>query len=283
MSSNAPPLFICKKLMLARSFVEPYTRVMSEKIVVVSDLHGFDEPLEKVTNHYGDKPDRYLINGDLVGAGPNTARVLDIAQEVDADITLGNWELYLLAGMLHKDEETRQRIQKTARVFSDEKGILSAIARSYGIATKATANSEKIERLKEAMLEKGHLQMLAQAAMYFEGKDFIAIHAGLTDTGWLLQKQELFCSRKDLLENTGEEDEEDYDEPPQITSLPLARQQEAFQGSHKIVVTGHTHMPQGERITAGGARVRIGSRLELREPLNVWQSWNGGLREFSQD
>lgn len=250
-------------------------------MVVMSDLHGYDEPLRKAVDYYGDTPDGYLVNGDLIGAGPSTARVLGIAQDVDADINIGNWELYLLAGMLHKDEETRQRIQKTARVFSDEKGVLSAIARSYGIETKATAHSEKIERLKEAMLEKGHLQMLARAAMYFEERDFIVVHAGLTDAGWLLQKQELFYAREDLLENTGTEDEEEYDEPPQITSLSLARQQEAFRGSHKIVVTGHTHMPQGDRVTAGGARVRLGSRLELHEPLFAWQSWDNEIKSFS--
>lgn len=256
---------------------------MSKELVVIGDLHGHYEPLEEAVDYYGDAPDGYLINGDLIGAGPSTARVLDIAQEIDADINIGNWELYLLAGMLHEDEETRQRIQKTARVFSDEKGILSAIARSYGIAAKGMTHGEKIERLKEAMLEKGHVQMLARAAMYFEERDFIVVHAGLTDTGWLLQKQELFYARKDLLENTGKEDEEEYDEPPQITSLPLARQQEAYRGSHKIVVTGHTHMPQGDRVTAGGVRVRLGSRLELHEPLFAWQSWNGELRESSQD
>ncbi|OGL32590.1 hypothetical protein A3F64_00455 [Candidatus Saccharibacteria bacterium RIFCSPHIGHO2_12_FULL_42_8] len=256
---------------------------MSKELVVIGDLHGYYEPFEKAVDYYGDTPDGYLVNGDLIGAGPSTARVLDIAQDVDADINIGNWELYLLAGMLHEDEETRQRIQQTARVFSDEKGILSAIASSYGIATKATTHAEKIERLKEAMLEKSHLQMLARAAMYFEEKDFIVIHAGLTDAGWLLQKQELFYAREDLLENTGKEDEEEYNEPPQITSLSLARQQEAFQGSRKTVITGHTHMPQGDRVTANGARVRLGSRLELHESLFAWQSWNGELREFSQD
>lgn len=250
-----------------------------QKIVVASDLHGYYEPLQQAVDHYGDRPDRYVINGDLVGTGPSTARVLDIAQEVDADVNLGNWELYLLAGMLHNNKETRQRMQTTAWVFNEEKGILDAIVRSYGITTKAIAHSEKIERLREAMLQKGHLQMLARAAMYFEGRDFIAIHAGLTDAGWLMQKQELFYARKDLLENTGEEE---YDEPPQITSLRLARQQEAFRGSHKTVVTGHTHKPQGDRITADGARVRLGSQLELHKPLHTWQSWNGEVREFLQ-
>ncbi len=255
----------------------------SEKLVAISDLHGHDEPLEKTVGFYGDKPDRYLLNGDVIGAGPNTARTLDIAQSIDADITLGNWELYLLAGLLHKDPDTRQRIQTTARVFSERKGVLDAIIRSYGVKTRNVKHSEKVERLHEAMLEKGHLQMLAKAAMYFEGKDFIVVHAGLTDTGWLLQKQELFYSRRDLLEYVGKDDEEEYDEPPQITSLALAHQIEAFQATHKTVVTGHAHTPQGDRITAGGMRVRTGSQLNLREPLHVWQSWDNRIQEFSQD
>ncbi len=249
----------------------------NENLVVISDLHGYDEPLEKAVRHYGDKPDRYLLNGDVIGAGASTARTLDIAQNIDADITLGNWELYLLAGLLHKDPEMRRVIQTTARVFSERKGVLDAIAGSYGVATHNVKHSEKVAGLHEAMLEKGHLQMLARAAMYFEGSDFIVIHAGITDTGWLKQKQELFYSRKDLLENVGEQE---YDEPPQIVSLPLAHQEEAFKGSHKTIVTGHAHTPQGDRITADGARVRLGSQLELDEPLYVWQSWNREVKEF---
>ncbi len=250
----------------------------SENLVAISDLHGYDEPLEKAVGFYGDKPDRYLLNGDVIGAGPNTARILDIAKSIDADITLGNWELYLLAGLLHKDPETRQRIQTTARVFSERKGVLDAIVGSYGVETRNVKHSEKVKRLHEAMLEKSHLQMLAKAAMYFEGEDFIVVHAGLTDTDWSAQKLNLASARKDLVENTGEEE---FDEPPQITSLSLAHQAESFTSTYKTVVTGHAHTPQGDRVTAGGTRVRTGSQLELHEPLFVWQSWNNEIKSFN--
>lgn len=248
-----------------------------EKIVVASDLHGYYQPLEKVVKHYGDGPDRYLLNGDLIGAGPSTARVLDIAQDINADINLGNWELYLLAGMLQEDPEARQRIQGAAKIFGTRENLLGAIASSYGVDIRGKDRSYMIENLQDKMMERGHLQMLAQAAMYFEGKDFVAVHAGLTDTGLLLQKQEMFNARKDLLKNTGEEE---FDEPPQITSLPLAHQQEAFGATNKIVVTGHAHEPLGDRITADGARVRIGSWLKKNQPLHVWQSWDKEIKSF---
>ncbi len=249
-----------------------------EKIVVASDLHGYYEPLEKMVKHYGDTPDRYLLNGDLIGAGPSTARVLDTAQDIDADITLGNWELYFLAGVLHEDPEERLRIQRTAKLFDTRENLLGRMASSYGISTRGKNRSYIVEQMQDKMLERGHLQMLAQAAMYFEGKDFIAVHAGLTDAGWLLQKQELFYSRNDLVRVT---DDSEYNEPPQITDLGLAHQAEAFAATHKTVVTGHSHAPQGDRTTADGARVRIGSQLDLHEPLYTWQSWDKEVKEFS--
>lgn len=249
--------------------------VKTEAIPIISDLHGYYEPFKATVDYYGDKPDRYLVNGDLIGQGPATAQVLDLALEIDADVTLGNWELYWLAGMLHEDEETQQRIQRTVRVFSD-RFCLGAIAASYGIKGNRMPRGEKVERLKEAMLEKGHLQMLARAGMYFEGKDFVAVHAGLTDTGLLLQKQEMFYARQDLLKVS----DEDYLEPPQITDLALAHSDKATLATNKVLVTGHAHTPSGDRVTAGGKRVRIGSRLELHEPLHIWQSWNGEIHKI---
>lgn len=253
---------------------EPTT---NEKIVIASDFHGYYEPLESLVRHYGDVPDRYVLNGDLIGQGPSTARVLDIAQDIDADVTLGNWELYWLAGMLHQDEETRQRSQKTVRVFSTKNHILGAIAASYGISSRHKTREYMVEKLREEMHERGHLQLLARAAMYFEGRDFVAVHAGLTDTGLLLQKQEMFCARKDLLTVVDDE----YEEPPQITDLALAHQTEAFGATNKTVVTGHAHTPQGQRVTANGKRARIGSRLELHEPLHAWQSWDGEIQKIA--
>ncbi len=245
-----------------------------EKIVVMSDIHGYDNPLAQAIDFYGDQPDRYLVIGDMIGGdGPHSAQVLDRLQQVDADVTLGNWELYLLAGMLHQDEYTRHGIQYSMRPF--EQNYLGVIAGSYGVATKGIERSEAIKRLREKMQQRGHLQMLAQAALYFEGRDFVAIHAGLTDQAWLPQKQTLYGSRQKI--TSGE-----FDEPQQIIDLGLARQAEAFGATHKTVVTGHSHSPRGSRISANGARVRIGSQLDLGRPLYAWQSWNGELKEIPQ-
>ncbi len=248
-------------------------RLCNKKVVVASDLHGHYQPLEKMLRHYGDSPDRYILNGDLLGAGPSTAKVLDIASAIDADINIGNWELYLLAGLLHEDKEIQRQIQDAVRVFGEEKGVLDAITGSYGINTKIVGHSEKIKRLQEAMLVRGHLQMLARAAMFCETDDFIAIHAGLTGDSWS-EQQEYLAEARDI-----------FDEPRQIVDdaqFTLSRRPEAFEATDKVVVTGHSHIVPGPRITAGGKRVRLASRLELGEPLHVWQSWNGQVKGFEQ-
>lgn len=243
---------------------------MNEKYVAITDLHARSDLLDRVTSYYDDQGVQYVALGDSIGSGPDTAGVLDTLQEKKAKITWGNWELYTMAGLVYYDPKMREQIQDAAEPFDYDE--LQRFARSYDINPNAPSKS-LIESLTKAMQERGHLNLLARAAMYFETNDFIAIHAGLTNESWSKQKEDLVRAKGT------------FDEPRQIVddaSYTLSRQQEAFEATDKVVITGHSHIALGSRITAGGKRVRLGSRLALNEPLYVWQSWNSEIRSFDQ-
>jgi predicted phosphodiesterase len=243
---------------------------LEKPTVVMADLHGYSAVLEKAVKEYGDVD--YVLLGDSIGGGPDSAGVLDIADEVDAQLTWGNWEMYIMAGLVHHDLEKRQLVQDVTKPFDTSHGMLQSFARSYGVDTKLP-KSEIIENITAEMQAKGHLNMLARAAMYVETDEFIGIHAGLTPyKSWEKQKQ-------DLAKVKGT-----FDEARQLvdyTDHRLSKRQKAYKVTDKIVLTGHTHKIKGERITDCGKRVRLGSQLYAGEPLFVWQSWDKKIEEFS--
>lgn len=177
-----------------------------------------------------------------------------------------------MAGLLHNDLAIRDLIQNDIKPFNFSHSELQADARSYGINPRSPSKS-LIESITKAMQERGHLDLLARAAMYFETDDFIAIHAGLTSESWSKQKEDLIKAQKT------------FEAPVQIVDDPiftLSRRQEAFEVTEKVVITGHSHIVPGPRVTALGKRVRLASQLNIGEPLHVWQSWDGQIKSFDQ-
>lgn len=245
---------------------------MAEKYVAIADLHSRSDVLKRVVDEYDGQDVRYVALGDSVGRGPDTAGVLDLLQREQAKITWGNWEFYRMAGLLHHDLAIRDLIQNDIKPFSFSYSELQNDARSYGINPNSPSKS-LIESITKAMQERGHLDLLARAAMYFETDDFIAIHAGLTDESWSKQKEDLIKAQKT------------FEAPIQVVDDPiftLSRQQKAFEATDKIVITGHSHIVPGPRVTALGKRVRLASQLSMGEPLHVWQSWDGQIKSFDQ-
>lgn len=237
-----------------------------KKFVVIPDLHGRSDLFRAVTEEYSDV--QFVTLGDSIGRGPDSAGVLRNAKKTKTRLGMGNWDMYLLAGMVHHDPRTRWLAQDT-KVFETEE--LQKMAISYGIDPKLT-KQELIQKLTFEMQKRGHPNMLARAAMYFETDDFIAIHAGLTDQEWPEQKQEIAIARGT------------FDELPQIAddaNFTLSSRQEAFKATDKIVITGHNHQISGDRVTANGKRVRLASRVNDGQPLFVWESWGENeVREF---
>lgn len=243
---------------------------LEKPMVVMADLHGHSKVLEKVVKEYGDVD--YVLLGDSIGGGPDSAGVLDIANEVNAQLTWGNWEMYIVAGLVYHDPQQRQLVQDVTKPFDMRHGMLQSFARSYDVDTKLP-KPEMIESIAVKMQHRGHLNMLARAAMYIETDEFIGIHAGLTHyKNWEKQKH-------DLAKVKGT-----FDEARQLVDYPdnrLSKRKKAFAATDKIVVTGHDHKIKGERITDCGKRVRLASQLYAGQPLAVWQSWDREIKEFS--
>lgn len=243
---------------------------LEKPMVVMADLHGHSDMLEKAVKEYGDVD--YVLLGDSIGGGPDSAGVLDVAQEVNACLTWGNWEMYIMAGLVHHDPKLRQMVQHITRPFDTDYGFLQSFVRSYDVATDLS-KSEMIEAVAKSMQKRGHINTLARAAMYIETDEFIGIHAGLTPyKSWEKQKQ-------DLAKVKGT-----FDEPRQLVDYPdhrLSKRQKAFKVVDKPVVTGHTHKVRGDRITDGGKRIRLASQLYAGQPLAVWQSWDKKIKEFT--
>lgn len=245
---------------------------MIEKYAVIPDLHGRSDMLDRVTNEYDEQGVQYVTLGDSIGSGPDTAGVLDRLQEKRIKLIWGNWEFYRMAGLLHHDLVVRDLIQNAVKSFNFSHSELQKDARSYGINPHSPSET-LIENITKAMQERGHLDLLARAAMYFETDEFITIHAGLTDESWSKQKEDLLKAQK-----TFEAPRQLFDDP----RFTLSRRQEAFEATDKVVITGHSHIVPGPRVTALGKRVRLASQLAMGDPLHVWQSWDGRIKSFDQ-
>jgi serine/threonine protein phosphatase 1 len=77
-----------------------------ERIVVLSDVHGFVEPVQRMVDYY-DNDVHYVFNGDCVDRGPDSKGVLDIIQETGADLILGNHEWVLLAALTERESSRK--------------------------------------------------------------------------------------------------------------------------------------------------------------------------------
>lgn len=249
-----------------------------KKIAVITDIHEEYDSLARVIDYYSDlpeevKPDVIVAAGDTVtGNNGNLAKTLDLVNDAGIVLLKGNQEYNMLAGFYAKNSEALENIRYSTKPFG--LGQLQSVARSYGLGRelKKAPKSELISGIMEAMHERGHLEMLARAAMYYEGRNFVAIHAGLTNEGWLLQKQKLFYANDALLKG------QNFDPPPQLFDFKLAKQRYDFSGTHKLVVTGHDHHTLRPR-TLGRNRVLLGSDVPNGQPLYSWQSWDYRIKE----
>src|SRR5208283_3799715 len=70
---------------------------MNGRLIAIGDIHGchleFAEMLERLAL---ERDDRLVLLGDLVNRGPDSCKVIDLAQKHKATSLLGNHELRLL-------------------------------------------------------------------------------------------------------------------------------------------------------------------------------------------
>lgn len=257
----------------------------TEKIAVIPDLHGRADLLQAAHRRYGDIG--YVILGDIIDGEPQVKQAIDIAKDIGAVLLKGNHEWTMLAALNERDEEVRRTWQNQMWLAGMyEKGTL----KSYGVK-RYPERDDTAKATKEVLAEVGHMNYLANAPLYFEGPDFIVVHAGLTKWSWLGTENILYSQKKELEKTQELTKENNFTAvPPQVFddpehNLALSSSPEAFVATGKTVITGHAHLtlPAEERLTAGGKRVRLASHLNNGEVLFVWESWTGNVVAIEQN
>lgn len=145
---------------------------------IIGDIHGCADELEELLDRIP-PGDRLLFVGDYIDRGPDSRRVLDrmVSLKERSVCLLGNHESMMLA--FFRDPRSDE-----GRSWMHPANGGAATLKSYGLT--AGAGFAEIPRL--------HREFLESLPLYFEGPDFIAVHAGLNPDEPDLRKQ----TREDL-------------------------------------------------------------------------------------
>lgn len=101
----------------------------SERIAIISDVHGNLTALETVLAHIREAGIERIFNlGDLVGKGPRSAEVVDRCREVCEVTVQGNWDAAISEG---PDPEQPVRQWHRARLGQDRLAYLAALPGSF--------------------------------------------------------------------------------------------------------------------------------------------------------
>lgn len=254
---------------------------MSERIVVVTDLHGRPDKFRSVLSWY-DEGQRIIVNGDSLDKGPDSKGLLDLFMKTNVTINLGNHCMTPLAAMTDIDPDRRDVWQKSwlgggVAYRSHVDSMLS----SYGIK-RYPKNNDTALALHDAMHAVGHLALLQNANLYTETEDMVTVHAGLDPTKtWEKQREEL--DENMVLFDKGIF----LTEPPQLYAYSHSVDASLPIGTNKTLVTGHAHINRhtAERSmrldkSRNIGRVMLASDLERGDPLFAYESWSGQIIAF---
>lgn len=240
--------------------------VSPEKQVVFPDLHGRYDLLRAGLTKY--KKHFPVFLGDYINGQPFEGDVVDAVRDnydpERGNAILGNHEFTLLTVLnaaltIEMDKGDVESAHTAIEMWSRSRAIGQSIFRSYGVDMRIYRQPQaRLLRLYELMQERGHYDFLCGLPTVYEGDNFIAIHAGLTDEPLEQQKAYLEQAKMQLLSG------EIGIEPAQIFSHDLGRVRNAFGITDKIVATGHTSFREDEttRISDDGRHVRLGSPVK---------------------
>lgn len=101
----------------------------SERIAIISDVHGNLTALEAVLTHIRETGITRVFNlGDLVGKGPRSAAVVDRCREVSEVIVQGNWDAKISEG---PDAERPVREWHRGQLGEERLAYLAALPGSF--------------------------------------------------------------------------------------------------------------------------------------------------------
>ncbi len=133
---------------------------------VIGDIHGCLDELNDLLEQIPDE-DPLIFIGDYIDRGPASAGVVDrVLEENDRSVyLLGNHEAMMLA--FYQDPDSREGMAWT---FWGNGG--PATLRSYGLT----------EDDRYGKLPRAHRKFYEGLELYYEGEDFVAVHAGVRIT-----------------------------------------------------------------------------------------------------
>lgn len=271
-----------------------------DKHVVIPDLHGEHEMAERVIDAYIDFPDvNFVFLGDVLDRrGITTDSEKGVSRTLEhirllgerAVMVIANHEWYPLAAMFSHEGVYKEAAIETWLGLESRRSPEIHTLSSYDLDK---TDDDVAEKFKSALLKAGHLAILTQAMPYFETDQFIAVHAGVDPfIAWAKQKDDLRDTARDMAHGVFR------DNPPQWFSMDLAVDTRPIVGTPKTVVSGHAHHLQNnftdnrlpfktsrDRSLHDGKRIRLASQLNAprRQPLFVWQDWDGEVIQFDQD
>lgn len=240
---------------------------------IIGDLHGHADLLLRATEIIDPSVVRFVVQ-DILDKGPEVKTTLEIARDIGA-IGLACNHGWACANALHFPEH-QDHMWLRGWSHNYQRNTLE----SFGLVQTGDARRDAAN-LRAIVETEGLERFFFGSFPYIEpdSGDFIAIHAGLTDDPWELQKRELdrFNSMPARYEAA----------PDQIfdDDYSLSNSDTAFRAAtDKIVVTGHSHyhLSASERVTDGGKRIRVASQLHAGDPLFIYLTKSHEIVQIDQ-
>jgi hypothetical protein len=252
--------------------------------VVISDIHGQSELLERVVKTYGDDA-HYIFAGDFIDRGPDSKGVLDIMKGLNTSRVFGNHEFVAVAALTEARKHERTHIWAWAWLNDDRRARLERnFLSNYGYHDVKYYHEDSLFGIKETLKKLGHYRLLLEESLYYEDDDLIVTHAGLKPEfpNWARQKADLDEFDRDIQEN-----HLFRHIPAQTTDHNIATliQVPYDTPTGRTIISGHAHLgtPLENRTRPtnnGGQRVFLASRLDQGDPLYVYDVEDKKVREF---
>lgn len=286
-----------------------------EKHVVIPDLHGEHQLLERVVDTYHDDTDvGFVLLGDIVDrkipepdSEQGVRRTLEVVKGLGerAVLVWGNHEWSMCGAAYDTDPAVRSAFTEGwLFVFPPSKHSVEHNTLSAYDVDKRGDGAMNVFR--DALAREGHEELLLGASIYYETGKFIALHAGIHPfEPWEEQRELLDIAQVRVGKQSF------WPIPEHVNSFDFAATAAPLKSTDKVVVSGHTHQPgmanwkedlsapgwtrmrSPERSLHDGRRIRLGSEVNgfhplkdpsqpHNEPLFVYEDWTGDIREFQQ-
>lgn len=267
---------------------------ITDRHVVVPDMHGEHRLLDRIINQYTDQSDvNFVLLGDIIdrksvdndpekGVYKTLQIIKDLGQR--AVVTMANHEWWLHASSRATDQTLRQQVLSGWLGTNPKNSIERNTLTAYNL-DPTIRDEVAVDELTKRMARFGHLAILNSASPYYETDKFIAVHAGvLSGVPWEMQQGYLRSVASYM------NDGQFHERPPQWFSMKLATDTSPVDATDKTVISGHAHIlddrrhnQSRERSLHDGRRIRLASQINApaKSSAYVWQDWDGKVIEIA--